>query len=164
MSGPVSHVPGGPPPEPTRRSLLAMITGGTAAAGALATTGAWACALVPRLRYEPSMVRRLGVPARFPEGVTFLRDEHVFVLRDEDRYRAVSAVCTHLGCTVDKAEDGFRCPCHGSVFDANGAVRGGPAPRPLPWRPLTLAPDGTLVVDLGGEVAAEVALIVKGAS
>ena len=162
MSAPLSHVPGGSPPEPTRRSLLAAITGATASVGALATTCAWAAALVPRMRYEPSTVRRLGAPARFPEGITFLRDEQVFVLRDEDRYRAVSAVCTHLGCTVDRTAEGFRCPCHGSAFDEGGAVLGGPAPRPLPWRPLSLAADGTLVVDLAGEVPAEMALIVKG--
>jgi menaquinol-cytochrome c reductase iron-sulfur subunit len=164
VSGPLSHAPGGATPDPTRRSLLAAMTGGTAAVGALVTTGAWAACLVPRMRYEASSVRRLGAPARFPEGITFRRDEQVFVLRDDDRFRAVSAVCTHLGCTVDKTAEGFRCPCHGSAFSAEGTVLGGPAPRPLPWRPLSLAADGTLVVDLSAEVSADVALIVKGSS
>jgi menaquinol-cytochrome c reductase iron-sulfur subunit len=44
---------------------------------------------------------------------------------------AFSSVCPHLGCGVDVARDGFACPCHGSAFDLEGHVRGGPAPRGL---------------------------------
>lgn len=46
---------------------------------------------------------------------------------------ALSAVCTHLGCIVIWEEDKSRlyCPCHAAVFDTNGNVRGGPAPKPL---------------------------------
>lgn len=41
--------------------------------------------------------------------------------------------CTHLGCAYHWDEDRghFVCPCHSSVFGMNGAVVGGPAPRPL---------------------------------
>lgn len=43
-----------------------------------------------------------------------------------------SAVCTHLGCTVQPSDDELLCPCHGSVFDAiTGRNIDGPAPRPL---------------------------------
>lgn len=41
--------------------------------------------------------------------------------------------CTHLGCPFnwsDKDEE-FLCPCHNGVFDEEGRVLGGPAPRPL---------------------------------
>lgn len=46
----------------------------------------------------------------------------------------LSAVCTHLGCLVEWDEETRRlvCPCHGSIFDINGAPLRGPAPRPLP--------------------------------
>lgn len=46
---------------------------------------------------------------------------------------AISAVCTHLRCTVDwKPERNiFICPCHGSEYDAQGNVILGPASRPL---------------------------------
>src|SRR3954467_4616326 len=47
---------------------------------------------------------------------------------------AVSATCTHQGCTVGPPDGGVvGCPCHGSQFDAvTGKVLRGPATRPLP--------------------------------
>jgi menaquinol-cytochrome c reductase iron-sulfur subunit len=92
-------------------------------------------------------------------------------VRDSKTFRALSAACTHLGCTVraeaieqrDPADpDGrrqvqvnqFSCPCHGSRYAADGANLSGPAPRPLPAFRLHLSPDdGQLVVDLADEVA-----------
>lgn len=45
---------------------------------------------------------------------------------------AFSAVCTHLGCTVQPDDERLLCPCHGSVFEAaTGRNIDGPAPRPL---------------------------------
>jgi thiosulfate dehydrogenase (quinone) large subunit len=44
---------------------------------------------------------------------------------------AFSAVCTHQGCPVSFAGNGFQCPCHGATYDENGQVTGGPAPQPL---------------------------------
>lgn len=50
-----------------------------------------------------------------------------------DSFTAFAVYCTHLGCPVHWLADPkiFLCPCHGSVFDGNGNVLGGPAPRPL---------------------------------
>ena len=46
---------------------------------------------------------------------------------------ALSAICTHAGCSMDF--DGSRkrltCPCHGSEFVETGRVTQGPAVRPL---------------------------------
>jgi len=48
-------------------------------------------------------------------------------------YRAFSAVCTHLQCTVQYRED-FKliwCACHNGRFDFSGNVVAGPPPAPL---------------------------------
>ncbi len=61
-------------------------------------------------------------------------------------------ICTHLGCIPlgQKPGDptgkwkGWYCPCHGSVYDAAGRVRKGPAPRNLDLPPYKFISD-TLV-------------------
>lgn len=68
---------------------------------------------------------------------------------------AYSAICTHLGCTVNFSHEGMEgakyshihCPCHAAMFNpqAGGRVIGGPAPRPLPQLPLVINPNGELV-------------------
>ncbi len=46
---------------------------------------------------------------------------------------AISTRCAHLGCPVRyiQASQRFVCPCHGGVYDTQGAVSGGPPVRPL---------------------------------
>lgn len=53
---------------------------------------------------------------------------------NEKTVHALFAVCTHLGCIVkwDGTKQQLVCPCHAAIFDSNGNVVGGPAPRPLP--------------------------------
>jgi menaquinol-cytochrome c reductase iron-sulfur subunit len=50
-----------------------------------------------------------------------------------EEFIAFSINCTHLGCPVKYLQGGhlFLCPCHGSVFNDDGSVAGGPAARPL---------------------------------
>ena len=56
----------------------------------------------------------------------------IFVRRlDATRFDAISATCTHQGCTVAPSGEGFACPCHGSTYDHDGERTGGPAPRAL---------------------------------
>lgn len=65
--------------------------------------------------------------------------EKTAVYADEaGQLRAVSAVCTHLGCTVEfnPAETTWDCPCHGSRFTTDGRVVQGPATRDLQPRPV----------------------------
>jgi len=46
-----------------------------------------------------------------------------------DQFVALSAVCTHNGCqiTYNHSNGNFPCPCHGSIFAADGSVVEGPA-------------------------------------
>lgn len=45
---------------------------------------------------------------------------------------ALSAICTHQGCTVKPDGKELKCPCHGSIYDLSGKNVSGPAPSPLP--------------------------------
>jgi Rieske Fe-S protein len=61
-------------------------------------------------------------------------------------FKAFTAVCTHLGCTVGTVSGGtINCPCHGSKFSvANGSVVNGPATSPL--APISIEVQGTSIV------------------
>ncbi len=95
--------------------------------------------------------RRLNVGplADFPvDTYTLMKDQRIYIYRDHESVRAISAVCTHLGCTIQRTTDGFECPCHGSCYADDGRVLSGPAPRSLAWYKVERAPDGSIVVDL----------------
>lgn len=50
----------------------------------------------------------------------------------QDAFNAMTAVCTHEGCTITGFSSGrFVCPCHGSQFSTSGQVQAGPANRAL---------------------------------
>lgn len=75
----------------------------------------------------------------------------VYARLDESGVPVVlSGTCTHLGCTVqwNAGENQFQCPCHGGRFAPDGAVVGGPPPRPLQRLTAQLR-DGNVVVELG---------------
>lgn len=133
-----------------RRTFLTWMTGWVVSGlGLLVGTGGILRFLVPNVRYEPSSRVYLDRPDTFQEGITHVAEHRVFVVRKDHEYRALSGICTHLGCSVNRADSGrgFNCPCHGSRFDAGGNVLKGPAPKPLPWLAMELAPDGRLVID-----------------
>jgi len=51
----------------------------------------------------------------------------------DGNYRAFSAVCTHLNCTVQYRSDlqEIWCACHNGLYDLEGRNVSGPPPRPL---------------------------------
>jgi len=59
-------------------------------------------------------------------------------------------ICTHLGCVPignnGPFEGGYFCPCHGSVYDASGRVRQGPAPTNLAVPPYKFVGDTKLTI------------------
>ncbi len=69
----------------------------------------------------------------------------------EGQFVAFSAVCTHLGCTVQfqPEENRIYCACHGGVYDAaTGQNVSGPPPRPLTEFRVEKA-DGKIIVRRG---------------
>ena len=65
------------------------------------------------------------------QGALVFRRSRVAVIRRDQEIYALSLVCTHLGCTVNVTPNNLVCPCHGSVFDRDGAVLKGPSTAPL---------------------------------
>jgi Rieske Fe-S protein len=59
------------------------------------------------------------------------------------QFKAFSATCTHMGCTVNQIANGrIDCPCHGSEYSiTDGAVLAGPAPKPLPAKRIKVTGD-----------------------
>ena len=122
---------------------------------------------VPNVSYDPPSTAKVGPPESFADGLTFVPDRRVFIVRDGKTFRAVSAVCTHLGCTVraggrrGSRPGRPRPPAPGADATRSRAPATGRAtartartsrarPRgPLAAYRLTLAPDdGQIVVDL----------------
>ncbi len=63
-----------------------------------------------------------------------LRGKELMIVRTGEReVKAISTVCTHLGCSVywQKDKKQFYCPCHQGIFDKDGYVLSGPPPKPL---------------------------------
>jgi cytochrome b6-f complex iron-sulfur subunit len=102
----------------------------------------------------------------------------VTVVLDSTGIYAVYLVCTHLGCTPNYVSDvtsgtgvddkstavgqhytaegsasttrnGWACPCHGSRYYIDSTNFYGPAPRPMDWVDIQLAPDKRFVVNRG---------------
>lgn len=139
----------------TRRRLLTWLSSVGIFGSAIISIVANAFFIRPRATYGQPNRFSIGKPDEFPAGTRLALDtQRVCVIREGARVCAISTTCTHLGCIVAPSETGFACPCHGSRFDQDGNVTGGPAPRPLPWYKVSLAPNGELEIDKGVEVEA----------
>ena len=125
-------------PESARRRFMQFLLGG----GLLASAASF---LYPIVRYlvPPAAVDLGGdsvVAAKVGElkansGKIFRFGSRpgLLVLTAEGEYRAMSAVCTHLNCTVQYRSDlrEVWCACHNGFYDLNGRNVAGPPPRPL---------------------------------
>lgn len=74
----------------------------------------------------------------------------VAIGRDAGGIYAMSLICTHAGCDMSSAGavsvSSIECYCHGSLFDAQGNVRRGPALSPLPHLVVTEDATGNLTI------------------
>lgn len=163
---------------PSRRDFLFRLGMGAGVAAIAYQGVASLRSLVPNVSYDAPTTVKLGVPVEFPDGLKFLPDQRLFVFREGNTFHGISAVCTHLGCTVRaealsnpetkqvgghalKLTHRFACPCHGSKYQGDGTNVAGPAPKPLAWYELSISPDdGQLVVDLAQEVGHDFRLTV----
>jgi len=86
--------------------------------------------IIGRIEKIDSSNNRIILPKDIPNGITFFNA--VIISKDNSELKVYSSKCTHLGCRINKIEDGvIVCPCHGSRFDEKGNVLKGPASRSL---------------------------------
>ena len=139
----------------TRRRLLTWLSSMGLFGSAVISVIANLVFIKPRATYGQPSRFSIGKPDEFPSGTRIAMEDHkICVVREGGKMCAISTVCTHLGCIVSPSATGFSCPCHGSRYDQDGNVTGGPAPKALPWYQVTLAPNGEIEVDKGAEVPA----------
>ena len=120
-----------------------------------------------------------GGKAKVGAAVRSITTDRVTVVLDDAGIYAVFLVCTHLGCTPnyvtdvvsgsgvdvtvaeargvrsgsEKLANGWACPCHGSRYFIDSTNFYGPAPRPMDWVGIEVAPDDYFVIDRGNIVA-----------
>jgi cytochrome b6-f complex iron-sulfur subunit len=136
-----------------RRQFLGWLSGIGVVGSALAGIFSTYVFMRPRATYGQPNRFRIGRPEEFPSGSRIALDaKRVCIVREGDKVAAISTTCTHLGCIIAPSATGFQCPCHGSQFDIDGNVTGGPAPRPLVWYQVSLTPSGELEIDKDNEI------------
>ncbi|MBX3187007.1 MAG: Rieske (2Fe-2S) protein [Labilithrix sp.] len=139
------------PQETSRRALTLAICAGTCAIaaasaipaaafvaaplGAGAGSGRWV-RTVKLGELTPGQAKRVAIVSDRRDAWTVERGVElgsVWLLRNGDDVTAFSAVCPHLGCSVNAAPEagGFACPCHTSAFGSDGKRKSGPSPRDL---------------------------------
>jgi cytochrome b6-f complex iron-sulfur subunit len=72
----------------------------------------------------------------------------MLIHHQDGRWISMTAVCTHLGCTVqyEPEADRIHCACHGGVYNAyTGANVSGPPPKPLKLFKVAVNETGVLV-------------------
>jgi len=126
------------PPSALRRRFVEVLLG----SGFVATAAAF---VYPVLRYlVPPTTSDLGSDAVVAGRVGELKPNSGKIFRFGNRpgllireasgeYRAMSATCTHLSCTVQFREDLHEvwCACHNGKYNLDGRNISGPPPRPL---------------------------------
>lgn len=139
----------------SRRDALTKLAVGSVGIAGLTALLVFLRVPIPSTLRERTLVR-VGHPDIFPfNAFTLVPEKNLFIYRTREGFRALSALCPHLGCVITSTESGFRCPCHGSTFDRHGTVLGGPAPTSLSWLLVGMAPDGQITVDTSERISGD---------
>ncbi|MBK5290275.1 MAG: Rieske 2Fe-2S domain-containing protein [Acidobacteriia bacterium] len=135
-----------------RRSIARWLLGGGFAASAVSF-------LYPALKFmNPPAVPEASVN-EVPAGkvqdlkpnsgkiVKFGSRPALLIRVGQTEFRAFSAICTHLNCTVQFQETTHQiwCACHNGFYDINGKVVSGPPPRPLEEYDVRLRGDDVVI-------------------
>lgn len=143
--------------QPTRRSVLDVLLG-------IGLVGWVASIVYPVLRYlKPVSPQDVNSPIKLgKDDQAKLDKEHSLIVRagptrllvfedSTQTLRALSAKCTHEGCTVQyvPGDSVIWCACHNGRFDLDGKVLAGPPPRPLTRWSAVREADGSVVVSPG---------------
>jgi menaquinol-cytochrome c reductase iron-sulfur subunit len=139
------------PPDGSRRSFLGVLLG-------LASAFVGVLLSVPVVRYifypltanagDPNWAEAGPVASfsnvRTPQRLTLTLKQRdgwretssrpvVYIINTDGKLKVLSAICTHLGCTVpwDPGRNEFVCPCHGGTYSADGSHLSGPPRRSL---------------------------------
>jgi len=153
MSEATSESSSGTQPESSnRRSFLAgLLAAGSAAVGAIlavplirftlhpvlarTTEKDWSdVGAVDELRNLGSPIKKLVTIEQRDGWRKTIAEKPVYVSKDaKGELIVLSAVCTHLGCTVPwvEKEKNFICPCHLGTFSPDGKLLAGPPPRDM---------------------------------
>jgi menaquinol-cytochrome c reductase iron-sulfur subunit len=80
---------------------------------------------------EGQLTKRNLTVAQVAGWGNFTAERAVWVIRKGESVQVFTAVCPHLGCTVNANAEGFLCACHNSTWDQSGKTLAGPSPRGL---------------------------------
>jgi len=131
--------PGGTRPEEIkRRTFLDLLLGVGFVSTALSFAyPLWRYLIPPAVAEATTNSVVAGKATEFKNGsgtiVKFGSRPAIVVRTSEGEFRAFSAVCTHLDCTVQYKGDTSQlwCACHNGLYDLAGNNVSGPPPRPL---------------------------------
>jgi len=147
----------------SRRNFLGLAGWGAVLGSLGIGTLAFGRFMYPRVLFEPRTTVKIGKPDEYIVNTVserWIKQYRFWLIRHNDGFIAMSAKCTHLGCTPRwlESENKYKCPCHGSGYRGllyqpgpgwDGVNFEGPAPRPLERFYIALAEDGQIQVDMG---------------
>jgi ubiquinol-cytochrome c reductase iron-sulfur subunit len=161
------------PTNPQRRDFLNTVTGLVAGAGVAAASWPFISSMNPSTDVLAKATTELDL-SKIKKGEAKTiewQGKPVFVLHrtdaqidamktseggkdpqaDDNRIKkpewlVVVGLCTHLGCVPTRHDEGWFCPCHGSVYDNSGRILKGPAPRNLDLPPYEFIGESKILI------------------
>src|ERR1051326_7192021 len=139
-------------PESTRRSFVDLLLSTSLGATALSIIYPVIQFLIPPALSESQQNNVIAGTAKElkPNAAKIFKfgsRPGLLVRTSTGEFKAFTAVCTHLNCTVQYRDDlqHIWCACHGGQFDLNGINVAGPPPRPLEQFAVNLSGDDIVV-------------------